>query len=120
MAWLNYTHAVIGGRLVDTPKAGVDTDGNTTCKIRVAVNHGTNRSLFHAQAKGPVAERIVSRFCKGSNILLDCMIATRSIPTADGREIAAAQFLVMRAAQVDSRDEYEELLADEEAEEGDV
>ena len=110
MAWINYARATIGGRLVDQPCAGVDAAGNTTCKFRLAVNRGAERSLFFIKSSGTTAERISTKYAKGSNILLDCLIHNRGLTQTDGREVLSVEFEAVAEYTVDTRDEYEELL----------
>lgn len=112
MAWINYARATIGGRLTEPPCAGVDAAGNTTCRFRLAVNRGTERSLFYCKADGSAAERIVSRYTRGSNVLLDCLIHNRMLAQPDGREVLSVEFEVLADHTVDSMDEYTALLED--------
>lgn len=111
MANLNYNSATIGGRLTSTPELKVTSNGKNVTTFTIAVNRRSSKDgqqqadFISCVAWDKSAELITKYFEKGSSILVDGSIQTRSWKDDSGNSKYATEVNVHDVHFVDSKSE---------------
>ncbi len=111
MANLNFNRVILGGRLTAAPELKSTQSGTKVTTFTVAVNRraskdGQQQSDFiNCVAWQERAELIVKFFTKGSSILVEGEIQTRTWKDSDGNDRYATEVNVSQVHFVDSKSE---------------
>lgn len=109
MANLNYNHVTIAGRLTADPELKSTASGLFVTTFQIAYNRpkrvddSRQADFFTATAWRETAKTICQYFHKGSSILIDGELQTRSWQGNGGKKNEVTEILVNRAYFVDSR-----------------
>lgn len=112
MASLNYNRCVIAGKLAADPELKTTTNGTSVCSFSVAVNGAKDKTtgqqkanFFHVTAWKERAEFVTRYFRKGSSILVEGKLDTRSWNDKDGNKRYVTEIVADAVYFVDSRAE---------------
>lgn len=115
MANLNFTEAVIGGRITSDLELKKTPNGVSVCKFSVAVNRRTSSGgdgektadFFNVVTRRATAEFVSKYFRKGSTIVVSGPLECRSWNDKNGTKHTMVELVAERATFVDSKNEIE-------------
>lgn len=109
MANLNYAKAIIGGRLTKDPEFKTTPTGKAVCQFCVCANRKSGDKpvvdFYNIVAWGKIAEMVTRYFVKGSNILVEGQLQTRSWTDKNGQTRYVTEIIADNIFFVDSKGE---------------